>query len=948
LPTFVPGQRWISETEPEMGLGIVLSVENNRVTVLFIASSERRTYAVNNSPLTRVRFNKGDSVESMDGWKLKVTEVRERDGLLTYAGLGEDGAPKTLEEMEINPFMQFNKPEDRLFTGHFDSPALFRLRYETLRRIGRLEQSPVRGLCGGRTSLIPHQVFIAHEVASRHAPRVLLADEVGLGKTIEAGLVMHHQLLTGRAERILIIVPEPLLHQWLVEMRRRFNLRFSLFDEERYWQGGDDNAFAGEQLVLAGLGFFMEDEARRRDVLAAGWDLCVVDEAHHLEWSEESASPEYRFVEALGQAVPGLLLLTATPEQLGKQSHFARLRLLDPDRFYSFETFLEEEREYESLADVINHLLDDPELDKDTLGRLRSILSQDMAEELLGKLDTPDSSEQTRRELIQLLLDRHGTGRILFRNTRATVQGFPERELIGTALPFPVLYRPLLAAAQGADDLLHPESLMKKPAVLGEEWWRADPRAAWLTQTLRELKQAKALVICAKAATAVDLEEALRNAGIRAAAFHEGMSIVNRDRAAAWFADSEDGAQVLVCSEIGSEGRNFQFAHHLVLFDLPLNPDLLEQRIGRLDRIGQTETIRIHVGYVEGSAQGVLFRWYHEGLNAFNQPCPAGQAVFTRLRDELCAVLEQPGGSRETELVGKAKNLTATIQQELQQGRDRLLELNSCRKQEAEELVELIRESDDEGSLWPYMEDVYDAYGVNVEEHSDQCFILMPGEHLRMQFPELPEDGATVTLDRGIGLAREDMLFLTWEHPMVRGAMDLLLNSEHGNAALSVARHPDLAAGQLLVEIFYLVECTAPKRLQIGRYCPPTLLRFLFDLDGTDLSVLPFESLVEQPRQFDREHALELVRSQRKPITRLLKAAEKKARAQLPAIIAESARRMLDAQTAELKRLVSLRRVNPNVRAEELEQIKQNAMEMSSCIQAAQLRLDAIRVIVLA
>lgn len=121
---------------------------------------------------------------------------------------------------------------------------------------------------------------------------------------------------------------------------------------------------------------------------------------------------------------------------------------------------------------------------------------------------------------------------------------------------------------------------------------RFDPRVEWLIDTLKMLKQFKVLVICAHAETALDLEDALRlRSGISATVFHEGMSILERDRAAAYFADEEFGAQVLICSEIGSEGRNFQFAHHLVLFDLPAHPDLLEQRIGRLDRIGQRHTI---------------------------------------------------------------------------------------------------------------------------------------------------------------------------------------------------------------------------------------------------------------------------------------------------------------------------------------------------------------------
>lgn len=117
--------------------------------------------------------------------------------------------------------------------------------------------------------------------------------------------------------------------------------------------------------------------------------------------------------------------------------------------------------------------------------------------------------------------------------------------------------------------------------------WNFDPRVEWLMGYLTSHRSQKVLVICAKAATALQLEQVLREReGIRAAVFHEGMSIIERDRAAARFAEEDTGAQVLLCSEIGSEGRNFQFASHMVMFDLPFNPDLLEQRIGRLDRIG--------------------------------------------------------------------------------------------------------------------------------------------------------------------------------------------------------------------------------------------------------------------------------------------------------------------------------------------------------------------------
>ena len=120
-----------------------------------------------------------------------------------------------------------------------------------MRYYRQLQQNPVAGLLGARIQLLPHQLYIANEIANRYAPRVLLADEVGLGKTIEAGLIIHQQLITGRASRVLIAVPDSLVHQWLVEMLRRFNLFFTIMDEERCLalvESGTENPFESAQL----------------------------------------------------------------------------------------------------------------------------------------------------------------------------------------------------------------------------------------------------------------------------------------------------------------------------------------------------------------------------------------------------------------------------------------------------------------------------------------------------------------------------------------------------------------------------------------------------------------------------------------------------------------------------------------------------------------------------
>ena len=199
---FIPGQRCISDAESQMGLGTILKVEHRTVTVVFIASGDTRTYARETAPLTRVEFAVGDTVRTQHSVSVTVDEVIEQQGLLTYIGKDDAGNTHEVAEAELDNFLQLNRPSERLFNGQIDKHKWFELRYQTLQALNRLGHSELYGLVGCRTSLIPHQLYIAHEVANRYAPRVLLADEVGLGKTIEAGLILHHQLLTERAHRV--------------------------------------------------------------------------------------------------------------------------------------------------------------------------------------------------------------------------------------------------------------------------------------------------------------------------------------------------------------------------------------------------------------------------------------------------------------------------------------------------------------------------------------------------------------------------------------------------------------------------------------------------------------------------------------------------------------------------------------------------------------------------
>ncbi len=949
---FALGQRWISDTETDLGLGTVVAVEGRMVTLLFPATGENRMYAKEEAPVTRVSFNVGDQIASHEDWTMTVEEVQEKDGLLIYVGVRTDNdEPVALKEVFLNNFIKFNKPQDRLFAGQIDRMSRFTLRYEALINQHQRRRNPTRGLAGGRVSLIPHQLYIAHEVGHRYAPRVLLADEVGLGKTIEAGMIIHQQLLSGRAHRVLILLPETLQHQWLVEMLRRFNLHFSLFDEERCIEAFADaeNPFETEQLVICSLDFLRKKRRRFEQVLEAEWDLLVVDEAHHLEWSEEAPSRAYEMVEALAEQVPGVLLLTATPDQLGHQSHFARLRLLDPERFYDYDAFLAEEQAYGQVASAAQELLDGETLSENA----KAIL----ADQLTG-LDLGDAA--ARQQAVAKLLDQHGTGRVLFRNSRANIQGFPERHLNVYPMPLPEQYKTAIKVmgmmgGNGGDlqtralRYLYPEKIFQQFEGDNATWTQFDPRVEWLLELLLSARQQKVLVICSEAATAIALEEALRTReGIRGAVFHEGMSILERDKASAYFAQQEGGAQVLLCSEIGSEGRNFQFASHLVLFDLPLNPDLLEQRIGRLDRIGQQNTVEIHVPYLEGTAQRALQLWYHDGLDAFEQTCPTARPVFEAVRDELFELLAANTGEQGTldALLVKTRELHEPLKARLEQGRDRLLEIHSSGSTAAQQLVDKLAAEDDDTGMISFALKMFDEIGVNQDDRGENALVLTPGDHMLVpSFPGLPQDGMTITFDRNTALSRDDMALLSWDHPMMRGGIDLILGSEIGATSVALLKNKALPVGSILLELIFVAESAAHP--QLYRFMPPTPIRLLMDKNGQNLGEkVAFDAFNRQLTPVNRHLGSKLVTASQPVIHGLIGKGQAIAE-ELKAGIVDTARAQM-AQTLQqdLDRLEALKAVNPNVRVSELDYLRNLQAELHHLIDQTQLKLDAIRFIV--
>lgn len=940
---FVIGQRWISDAELMMGLGTVLAVEHRTVSILFHATGESRTYAKESAPLTRIRFNIGDQISDIHKRNLIVEEVIEEDSLIIYQVKTSDNNLELLEERDLDTSIQLNKPLDRLISGQVDKNKWFDLRYQTWQNLLKNYNSDISGLTGARASLIPHQLYIANEVASRYAPRVLLADEVGLGKTIEACLILHQQINRGRANRVLIIVPDALIHQWLVELLRRFNLFFSIFDEERclaITESSDfSNPFNAEQQILCSLDLFTDNPERFQQVINTEWDLLIIDEAHHLAWSTEHVSEEYKLVEKMSTITKGLLLLTATPEQFGKESHFARLRLLDPDRFNDYDSFVQQENQYQIIADLIEKISANESLSDSYITHLLSLESNINVDSVkTGKL-----SDKEKTDIIHHLLDCHGTGRVLFRNTRSAIKGFPERQVTAYTLELPEQYKAL--SASPVLDQLHPERFVSSNA----KWTIFDPRVNWLVELLNQYKTEKILLITHYAETAIELSNALKTQfGIASSVFHEQLSIVDRDKRAADFADNETGVQILMCSEIGSEGRNFQFSHHLVLFDLPLNPDLLEQRIGRLDRIGQSQTIKIHTPCFRSSAQERLYEWYHTSLNAFNNTCPAGAEIFSKYKDELENALDVSNYDNEkfSIFIEQCKEDYVNLNQAMHEGRDRLLEYSSCRKDIANKLQSKIESFEQSSQLKPYMNDLFDCYGVNIEEHKLGSYIISPAEHMVGQFPGLHDDGMTVTFDRKVALSHDDMHFLSWDHPMVLNGIDMLLSHEMGNTSVCSIKSDDYQPGQLLIQTVHILNIEIPAEHQL-------------DITSDQLQALPILSTLTETGedislQFKTYKFKSVAKNIAKQIVHLKEDVIKDSLSIIANDISEHATEYLKSHYStnililenEIDRLIALKSVNPQVRDEEIVFFESQLKAFKIAMQNPLSNLDSIRLII--
>jgi ATP-dependent helicase HepA len=575
-----PGDYLAHRFNPELGVGRVTAVEGRTLVVEFPGSGATLRLAANSDALVPVAS--------------PAASTRER------------------------PLVE------RLAVGDFDRADDFLIRLDLLRLLSIREAGGLGSFLGGRVRLFPHQLHVAERATAQDPVRWLLADEVGLGKTIEASLILNRLVHAGKVDRCLVVAPNALTVQWLGELWRKYHQVFTLLDAPRLADvardfGADFNPFDVHRRAVIALEMLVERPQLTAQAVKAGIDLLVVDEAQRLRRPPgHPGEPGWRAVAPIAALGRHVLLLSATPLEDDAHGFFRLLQLLRPEEFPEDVSF--EER-----------LACGAPLPPCTSSTRRADIGG-LPPRVGFPVDRPEAAGWTARGMLE-----------------EAVRAMPAAHAVARRQKIDRIRRSLasgaaLAAAVGPED-----RALRQQAEAADA---ADPRVRWLVSQARGWREAdeKTLVFVEHRETLEMLRTALSHqAQLATGVFHEELSPARRDTEVARFREA-GGPSLLISTECGGEGRNFEFCRRLVLFDLPWKPTVVEQRIGRLDRIGRRIPVEI-VYFRPPAGIGADVVALFERLGVFREPLAGLEPQLAHVEGAVEDTAAEPGASLTAESV---------------------------------------------------------------------------------------------------------------------------------------------------------------------------------------------------------------------------------------------------------------------------------------------------------
>jgi ATP-dependent helicase HepA len=877
--------------QESLGVIICLEVDGDGASAeVSFDSGDRMLFKTDSGQIVRVELSPGMQVMRTDG-DVGVVLEQASDGDYPSWKVAFPGSVTTVVELGLRPAV-IDDPLARMETGRLGSAAAFNLRSVAADYWLANQHSDLVSLSQARVDLLPHQVSVVHRVVSRYPHRFLLCDEVGLGKTIEAAMVIKELRARKQTNRVLILAPSGLQRQWQFELKTKFNERFAIYNNDtlRYLeQKGAENPWMDHDSIITSHSWSSWTESRRAEVAAVPWDMIVVDEAHHARAQRQGNSIRrtnlYNLVSQLiGQpesARRAVLLLTASPMQLEYHELYSLCEMLDPILFASEDDFVAHVRSLGGLSQLVDRI------DRDGVPARGSARAA-VRESVRGYLDVDEKSAEEIlsrpvAEIADRLRGQHRLSEVLIRNRKKVIGGFMPRhatrweveltevELRVQELMDGILERGFERASQTRQNAIGFQMVMlqkllasssralltsllgrrmrllgdaepaQTTADAGEAALNEDSLAGDVVRDLgpvwerhtefdRVISQLESIKIDSKTRVLVDQLEVLfadplepdakvliftefretqdmladtlaSIAGVNV--FHGQLSVVRKDASVSAFRDGR-GPQVLVSTEAGGEGRNFQFCHVLINYDLPWNPMKVEQRIGRLDRIGQKHAVSVFNFHVKGTIEGRILEVLERRINIFEEAVGSLDPILGEAEGDIRKALRLARKQRDAaieELGQRLERKIASARAAEDKFADLIMDVRSYAAAIAQTVSQKatpIKSDEFETFLTELLRSVNTYVGPRDETGEREIHFHPP---FSIEYPELMqgEEGRRVCFDPSVNVDSEHVEYLGFGHPVIDRLVHAIIEEKHDGAAafrrIGSGVHPRLSAG---------------------------------------------------------------------------------------------------------------------------------------------------------
>ncbi len=661
-------------------------------------------------------------------------------------------------------------------------------------------------LSNSRTRLLPHQIESTFIIANSLKPRFILADEVGLGKTIEAGLAIKELMFRRGLKKVLVIAPSPLLIQWQQEMKNKFNEEFEIIRRKNFVQSGD-LYWRNFSKAITSIDF-IKNPKYAEEILKVKWDIVVFDEAHRLRRDYSKITRSYLFAEKISRKTECLLLLTATPFRGKLEELFYLLHLVDPNILGPYQTFI---NDYilggkTDLREKISKVL--LRRRKVEVGGFTKRFAKTVRIELspIEREFYEETTNYVRREYnLAMGTKNRAVGfvmivfqKLLDSSVTALLSALQKRKFMLES-KFHYLSQSEttledwdLDETEGVEDFitdLEDEEMSNFQRVkrelftlnrlihLGKQI-KEDKKSLKLLETLLKLKKEghKKFIIFTQFRTTQDCLDQLLSPEFKVSSFHGSLSMEDKEKAIQAF---KEDSEILICTEAGGEGRNLQFANILFNYDLPWSPLKIEQRIGRIHRFGQKDNVYIFNFASKDTVAERILEVLTNKIRLFEESIGAS--------DELLGTIEEELDFNSSFM----KFITGTkTKEELDSELDLRIQVA---KKGFEKLNSLVTPKVIDFNLKDYYDHTLEDRELNNKHLEEVIYFgsLLSTESLpgklsknaegKFEYKGKDEKVKLATFDSDEALINDSLEFLAFGHPFVEKVTDLITNPSFGS-----------------------------------------------------------------------------------------------------------------------------------------------------------------------